>query len=397
VLQVLDDLNALMEKYGIDALFTAGSAFKMADLFWLTGFRSNDEIAFIQNINDKPIVAAGFHTLSRVQKESRIKTTHDVTDVYLKLMKENKRPDENLDVIFDDILRNVFTGNTIGIPEETSSRVLDTVQKLGYDVKVVSDIMMDARATKSESEIQAIKKAGDATTSAISRVLVMVKDSDIGPKKTLMYKGKPLTVKDVKLTLEHFLLDQGAHSAEDTILAVGYKGFDWHYLGAPKDELKAEVPIILDVFPVLKMERYVADVTRTFIKGSVSEKIRHMFESVKAAADSSVDALKDGAKIDDVNLACAETLKEAGYESRRLNPAATEGMTHGLGHGIGLAVHEGPSMYRREDHFTVGNVMAIEPGVYFKEIGGVRIENDYAVTKGKAKLLTTGLDELLYL
>ncbi|MFX1415744.1 MAG: M24 family metallopeptidase [Promethearchaeota archaeon] len=394
---MLDDLNALMGKYGIDALFTAGSAFKMNDLFWLTGFRSNDEIVFIQNINDKPVVAAGFHTLSRVQKESRIKTTHDVTDVFLKLMKENKRPDENLDVIFDDILRSVFTGKTIGIPDDTSSKVYETVLNLGYDVKVVSDIMMDARATKSESETRAIKKAGDATTSAISKVMEMVKDSEVGPKKTLMYEGKPLTVKNVKLTLEHFLLDQGAHSAEDTILAVGDKGFDWHYLGAPEDELKAEVPIILDVFPRLKMERYVADVTRTFFKGSVSEKVRHMFESVKAAADSSVDALTDGAKIDDVNLACAETLKKAGYDSRRLNPAASEGMTHGLGHGIGLAVHEGPSMYQRENHFAVGNVMAIEPGVYFKEIGGVRIENDYAVTKGKAKLLTTGLDELPFL
>ncbi|MFX0044479.1 MAG: M24 family metallopeptidase [Candidatus Hermodarchaeota archaeon] len=394
---MLDDLDALMEEYGIDALFTAGSTFQMNDLFWLTGFRSSDEIVFIQNINDRPIVAAGFHTLSRVQKESRINTTHDISGVYLKLMKENKRVAENLDVIFDDILRSVFTGKTIGVPEDTPSKVYETVLKLGYDVKVVSDIMMDARATKSESEIEAIKKAGDATTGAISKVLEMVKDSEVGPKKTLMYENKPLTVKDVKLTLEHSLLDQGAHSAEDTILAVGDKGFDWHYLGAPEDELKAEVPIILDVFPRLKMERYVADVTRTFIKGSVSENIRHMFESVKAAADSSVDALTDGAKIDDVNLACAETLKAAGYDSRRLNPAATEGMTHGLGHGIGLAVHEGPSMYQREDYFQIGNVMAIEPGVYLKEIGGVRIENDYAVTKGKAKLLTTGLDELLYL
>jgi len=394
---VLDDLNALMEKYEIDALFTAGSAFKISDIFWLTGFRSSDEIVFIQNKNDKPIVAAGFHTLNRVEKESRIKTTHDISGVYLRLMKENKRRAEHLDVVFDDILRSVFTGKTIGIPEDTSSKVLETVQKLDYDVKVVSDFMLEARATKSESEIKAIKKAGNATTGAMSRVMEMVKDSDIGPNKTLIYQGKPLIVKDVKLALEHYLLDQGAHSAEDAILAVGHKAFDWHYLGALGDELKAEVPIILDVFPRLKMERYVADVTRTFIKGSVSEEVRHMFESVKAAANSSVDALTDGAKIDDVNLACAETLKDAGYDSRRLNPAATDGMTHGLGHGIGLAVHEGPSMDQRESSFKVGNVMAIEPGVYLKSTGGVRIENDYAVTKGKAKLLTTGLDELLYL
>ncbi|MHA2432634.1 MAG: hypothetical protein ACXADO_05320, partial [Candidatus Thorarchaeota archaeon] len=209
---MLDDLNALMEKYEIDALFTAGSAFKISDIFWLTGFRSSDEIVFIQNKNDKPIVAAGFHTLNRVEKESRIKTTHDISGVYLRLMKENKRRAEHLDVVFDDILRSVFTGKTIGIPEDTSSKVLETVQKLDYDVKVVSDFMLEARATKSESEIKAIKKAGNATTGAMSRVMEMVKDSDIGPKKTLIYQGKPLTVKDVKLALEHYLLDQGAHS-----------------------------------------------------------------------------------------------------------------------------------------------------------------------------------------
>ena len=57
-------------------------------------------------------------------------------------------------------------------------------------------------------------------------------------------------------------------SSEDFVaLAVGDKAFDWHYLGNPEDELKAEVPIILDVYPRLKHERYVADVTRTIVKG----------------------------------------------------------------------------------------------------------------------------------
>ncbi|MFQ5831085.1 MAG: M24 family metallopeptidase [Candidatus Thorarchaeota archaeon] len=394
---MLGDLDTLMDKYGIDALFTVGSAFETPDVFWLTEFRSPDEIIFIQNKDDKPIVAAAFNTLERVEKESRIKTTHDLTSVFVKLMKENKRIPEHLDVVFQEILSSIFSGKTIGIPENTTAKVLAIVQKLGYEVKVVDDLMMEARATKSEREVKAIKKAGDATIGAMSRVMEMVKDSEIGPNKTLMYKGKPMTVRDVKLALEHYLLDNDAQSAEDTILAVGKKAFDWHYLGVPGDELKAYVPIILDVFPRLTMDRYVADVTRTFVRGSPTEEVRHVLESVQAAADVSIDALTDGVNIDEVNLVCAETLKKNGYDSRRLNPAATEGMTHGLGHGIGLSVHEFPSMYKREDHFKAGNVMAIEPGVYLKALGGVRIENDYVVTKRKATLLTAGLDEILYL
>jgi len=59
-------------------------------------------------------------------------------------------------------------------------------------------------------------------------------------------------------------------------------------------------------------------------------------------------------------------------------------------------VHEQPSMYKREDLFAEGHIMAIEPGVYLKGIGGVRLENDYAVTKGKPKLLTENLDSMLW-
>jgi Xaa-Pro aminopeptidase len=273
---------------------------------------------------------------------------------------------------------------------------MSLLQKHGYDVKVVRHLIPDARATKTSDEIKMIKKAGDATVGAISNVVEMIKDCDIGANKTLMHEGSPLTVGQVKLTLEHFLLDQHAESSEDIILAVGERAFDWHYLGNLEDEMKSEVPIILDVFPRLKIERYVSDITRTIVKGTPSKRVKEMFEAAQAAADAAVDTLSDGAKIDDVNLACFNTLKKHGFDSRRLNPDAKDGMTHGLGHGIGLEVHEQPSMYKREDHFSEGNVMAIEPGVYLEGIGGVRIENDYAVTKGKAELLTKNLDTMLW-
>ena len=133
------------------------------------------------------------------------------------------------------------------------------------------------------------------------------------------------------------------------------------------------------------------------MKGSVSKRVQKMFEAVEDAAIRTADALTDGAIIDDVNMACFKTLQKHGFDSRRLNPDAKDGMTHGLGHGIGLEVHELPSMYNRQDLFTEGHVMAIEPGVYLEGIGGVRIENDYAVTKGKAARLTTGIEDVLYI
>ena len=394
---MLDDIDALMEKYAIDGLFSYGSPFDSPNLLWLTGFRSGDNIYYLHNRGEDGIIGAPFNTLDRVKKESFVKRTYDLSELVVGLLRENKQIMKNRDVLIGPMLRENFNGTVLGVPDEVPASILVILQRLGFEVKVVEDLVPDARATKSSEEIKTIKKASDATVGAIKRVIEMIKDSDVGPNKTLMYEGSPLTVGQVKLALEHFLLDRNAECAEDTILAVGKKAFDWHYLGNPEDELKANTPIILDVYPRLKHERYVADVTRTIVKGTPSPRVKEMFEAAQAAAAASVDALTDGAMIDDVNLACFNMLKDIGFDSRRLNPDAKDGMTHGLGHGIGLEVHEQPSMYKREEFFSAGHVMAIEPGVYLDGIGGVRIENDYAVTKGKAELLTTNLETMLWL
>ena len=391
-----DDLDSLMEQYEIDALLTEGSAFENPNIYWLTGFRSSDNIIYLKNKGEEPLAASAFLAIERVKKESFIKKTHDLTEVYRQLLKENKKIRDNPNRAYEDLLQNQFSGKVLGVPDEFPASLLVMLQKMGYEIKVVRDLVSEARATKSAKEIEIIRKAGKATTDAISHVIEIVKDSDIGANNILMHKGEPLTVGKVKNVLAHFLLDRDAESAEDVILAVGEKAFDWHYLGVADDKLKSEVPIILDVFPRLKQERYIADVTRTFVKGSVPKRVREMFEAVEDAANTTVDALTDGAIIDDVNMACFQTLKKHGFDSRRLNPDAKDGMTHGLGHGIGLDVHELPSTYSREDLFAEGNVMAIEPGVYLEGIGGIRIENDYAVTKGKANRLTTGIDDVLY-
>ncbi len=391
-----EDLDPLMEKYGIDTLLTTGNSFENPNIYWLTGFRSGDEIIYLKNKGDEPLVTAWLLALERVQKESFITKTHDATDVILKLLHENKVIDDNMDRVYTSLLKEHFSGGTIGVPDDFPASKLLMLQKMGYSVKVIQDLVLEARARKSQKEVKTIKKAGDATTRAIARVVEMVKNSKIGPNKKLLFKGAPLTVGMIKLALEHFLLDEGAESAEDAIIAVGTKAFDWHYLGGSGDRLKAGVPIIMDVFPRLKLERYIADVTRTVVKGPVSKRIEEMFNAVSAAANASVDALTAGATMDTVNLVCANTLKRHGFDSKRLNPDAKDGMTHGLGHGIGLNVHELPSMYRRENLFLEGHVMAIEPGVYLKSIGGVRIENDYVVTKGKAKQLTTGINDILF-
>lgn len=395
---MLEDLDKLMEDRDIDALVAKGNAFEIPDIFWLTGFRSPDSIIYFKQRDQDAVVAAAANTLERIKQESFIDATYDLTDTYTEMMKEGKRPSNEPKRIFGEIFGELFDGDVVGVPNHLPSNVLVALQELGLDIKVVPNLLKEGRATKNSDEIRAIRKAGDATVTAMKEIVETIKDAEIDANNKLVSEGKPLTVRDIKLELEHTLLDRRAELAEDSIVAVGQKGFDWHYLGNLDDVLKAGEPIIIDVFPRLKEDRYVADVTRTIVKGEVDDELQAMFDAVLDALHAVEDTLVAGAMIDeDVNMACYKTLEKHGFKSSRLDPEAKEGMTHGLGHGIGLEVHEHPSLYDRENAFESGNVVAIEPGVYIESVGGVRIENDYVVTDEGIERLTTGLDDLLFL
>ncbi|MBD3157786.1 MAG: M24 family metallopeptidase [Candidatus Lokiarchaeota archaeon] len=395
---MLEDLDKLMEDRDIDALIAKGNAFEIPDIFWLTGFRSPDSIIYFKQHDQDGVVAAAANTLERIKKQSFIEATYDLTETYTEMMKEGKRPSNEPKQIFGEIFDKLFDGDVVGVPNHLPSNALVALQEIGLDIKVVPNLLKNGRATKNADEIKAIRKAGEATVAAFKEIVQTIKDAEIGENSRLMSEGKPLTVRDIKLELEHALLDRRAELAEDSIVAVGQKGFDWHYLGNLDDVLKAGEPIIIDVFPRLKEDRYVADVTRTIVKGEVDDELQAMFDAVVDALHAVEDTLAAGAMIDeDVNMACYKTLEKHGFKSSRLDPEAKEGMTHGLGHGIGLEVHEYPFLYDRESAFESGNVVAIEPGVYIESVGGVRIENDYVVTDQGAERLTTGLDDLLFL
>ncbi|WP_249226791.1 M24 family metallopeptidase [Alicyclobacillus mengziensis] len=133
-------------------------------------------------------------------------------------------------------------------------------------------------------------------------------------------------------------------------------------------------------------DRYVSDITRTFVVGEPSEEIKRVYELVLAANLAGIAAAKPGVTLSDVDKATRDVIESAGYG---------EYFTHRTGHGVGLSIHEAPFVVAGNDQkLEVGMVMSIEPGIYLPGKFGVRIEDLIVIEEGGARPLNQAPKQL---
>lgn len=242
------------------------------------------------------------------------------------------------------------------------------------------------RRCKSSQEIELIEKVQRTTEKAMETARSVLAGCSV-KKGVLEHGGRALTAQRLRGIIEGFLLEAGFESA-DTIASPGKCGADPHDRGLGL--IRAGVPIVIDLFPRDRTSRYHSDMSRTFVVGRASKAAKQMHAAVAEAQDAAIDCLKPGVSLARVHGAVCDIFRARGYPvPGEPGTVLKRGFLHSTGHGLGLDVHEAPSVSNEGGELKVGDVITIEPGLYDRRVGGIRIEDVVAVMPGgRVKNLT---------
>jgi len=126
--------------------------------------------------------------------------------------------------------------------------------------------------------------------------------------------------------------------------------------------------------------KYCSDITRTFFVGKATAHQKKMYETVLEAQSAAMDEIRPGVNGNYVDSVARNIIDSTEFKGL---------LIHSLGHSIGLAIHDGGRMAPNTDlELEEGMVLTVEPGVYVRGKGGVRIEDDIVVTKKGCEVLT---------
>jgi len=374
----MDPLSDAIRKSGAGAFVMYASS-RDADMRYLTRFTTSDPFVYFKKPGQNGVIIISQMETGRASRESPSAIMTRAEAGLPELLKTEKDP-----LMATAKMIAGQAGDRILVPPQFP---VGLAQALGEVCTVTVDkgTVPSLRAKKTKPEIVLMRVVQKVTEGAMGKAVALIRASK--PKRGILYSnGEPLTAEQVKYTMHCHLLEHGC-TAVDTIVSCGEDTAIPHMTGA--GPLKADEPIVIDLFPVNEKSGYYADMTRTVVKGKPSREIREMYDALREAKQIGTARVKSGVPAPEVHQAVVDFFAERGYESD------TRGFVHNLGHGVGLQVHEQPTVGPAGKKLMAGNVITIEPGLYYPGTGGVRLEDIGAVTAKGFDTFTQFSEELV--
>lgn len=265
------------------------------------------------------------------------------------------------------------------------SKLQELLPELQFEGDIEDAVLLQAMATKDQTEIERIRQMGQIVVEVVGRVAEFLTSHPVVDDVLIQPDGNPLLITDVKGKINLWLAEQGAENPEDTIFAIGRDAGVPHSSGNPQDPIQLGKTIVFDIFPCEAGGGYFYDFTRTWCLGYAPPEARQLYEQVQSVYDQVVAELETGRNAFHFQERTCELFEAQGHATIRQNPALDAGYVHSLGHGVGLNIHEKPWFSRKNDpsnKLVPGSVFTIEPGLYYPDRGlGVRLEDTYYVTQ----------------
>ena len=371
------EISESLKTAGVDAYLIYGGMHN-SDLYYATKFLASDPFSYLLAADGDEILLVSDMEKGRAEIESRvsndkIKTTSDYK--YRELAKEKKDASSAYTLVLKEMMteKNI---TKVGVSYDFPAYYYDRLKKEGIEVILMKSPFTKSRTIKTENEIEKIAASQKAAEKAMAAAITMIQKTIPNEKNELTLNGEILTGQAVLLEISRVLLEAGC-ADDETIVSCGNDSADPH--GKTYGALYAKEPIVIDIFPQNKYTRYFGDMTRTVIKGEASTELKKMYEAVKEAQALGVRTAKPGVTCAEIHNAVCDSLEAAGFETYR--SGAKAGFIHTTGHGVGIDIHEMPSVSENEHILEQGNVITIEPGLYYPGIGGIRIEDTIVITK----------------
>ena len=271
----------------------------------------------------------------------------------------------------DDLLSDIVNGEPIEVDDTHLTAAHFSRLQSRFVVRVAASPLDDLRRVKDDQEIALISRAADIADLAFAELL---EDGLIGR-----------TERDIRNRLEALMRERGADAvAFDTIVATGMNGAVPHH--EPTDAVVEDGHMVVIDFGA-QVQGYRSDMTRTVRVGNVSAELLSMFAIVLEAQEAGLASVKAGVVGASVDQAVRVVYAREGVEHEYV---------HGTGHGIGLFIHEPPIFSPRcEAVLGPNEVVTVEPGLYRKGVGGVRIEDLVVVSDKNCRILTKTPKDLI--
>ncbi len=271
---------------------------------------------------------------------------------------------------------SIIEAKRIGYQEEhISVKSLEMAKEKakGKEFIPMQDKICSLREVKERSEIDRIRAAERLGDEAFSYILERIES------------GR--SEREIALELEFFMRKNGASGLSfETIVASGVRSAMPHGVASDKLIEKGDL-VTLDFGCVL--DGYCSDMTRTVAVGGLCERGRHIYDVVKTAQQTALDAICEGVELSKADKVARDIITDAGFG---------ENFGHSLGHSVGIEIHEMPCFSpKAKGTLKNGNVITVEPGIYIEGFGGVRIEDLVAMYGGKCEVLSQSTKELIIL